>query len=33
VAHGGGSLAGNFLNSLTYTDLACTWTEGARCLH
>jgi hypothetical protein len=28
VAHCGGSLAGNFLNSLTYTDLACTWTEG-----
>lgn len=28
VAHCGGSLAGNFIWSLTYTDLACTWTEG-----
>lgn len=28
VAHCGGSLAGDFIFSLTYTDLACTWTEG-----
>lgn len=28
VAHCGGSLSGNFIWSLTYTDLACTWTEG-----
>src|SRR5262245_2831572 len=28
VAHCGGSLAGDFIWSLTYTDLACTWTEG-----
>jgi hypothetical protein len=28
VAHCGGSLAGNFIWSLTYTDLACCWTEG-----
>lgn len=28
VAHCGGSLAGNFVWSLTYTDLASTWTEG-----
>jgi len=28
VAHCGGSLAGNFVWSLTYTDLACAWTEG-----
>lgn len=28
VAHCGGSLAGNFIWSLTYTDLASTWTEG-----
>ena len=28
VAHCGESLAGSFVNSLTYTDLACTWTEG-----
>lgn len=28
VAHCGGTLAGNFIWSLTYTDLACTWTEG-----
>lgn len=28
VAHCGNSLAGNFIWSLTYTDLACTWTEG-----
>lgn len=28
VAHCGQSLAGSFVNSLTYTDLACTWTEG-----
>jgi hypothetical protein len=28
VAHCGSSLAGNFIWSLTYTDLACTWTEG-----
>src|SRR5713101_8269852 len=28
VAHCGGSLAGDFVWSLTYTDLACTWTEG-----
>lgn len=28
VAHCGGSLAGSFIWSLTYTDLACTWTEG-----
>jgi hypothetical protein len=28
VAHCGGSLAGNFIWSLTYTDLACAWTEG-----
>lgn len=27
-AHCGGSLAGNFIWSLTYTDLASTWTEG-----
>jgi hypothetical protein len=28
VAHCGGSLAGNFIWSLTYTDLASGWTEG-----
>jgi hypothetical protein len=28
VAHCGGSLAGDFIWSLTYTDLACSWTEG-----
>ena len=28
VAHCGGSLAGNFIWSLTYTDMASTWTEG-----
>jgi hypothetical protein len=28
VAHCGGSLAGSFIWSLTYTDLASTWTEG-----
>lgn len=28
VAHCGESLSGSFINSLTYTDLACTWTEG-----
>src|SRR5262245_38104137 len=28
VAHCGGTLAGNFIWSLTYTDLACSWTEG-----
>jgi hypothetical protein len=28
VAHCGGSMAGNFVWSLTYTDLASTWTEG-----
>lgn len=28
VAHCGESLAGNFIWSLTYTDLASTWTEG-----
>lgn len=28
VAHCGNSLAGNFIWSLTYTDLAGTWTEG-----
>jgi hypothetical protein len=28
VAHCGSSLAGDFVWSLTYTDLACTWTEG-----
>lgn len=28
VAHCGGSLAGSFVWSLTYTDLASTWTEG-----
>jgi hypothetical protein len=28
VAHCGGSLAGNFVWSLTFTDLASTWTEG-----
>ena len=28
VAHCGESLAGDFVWSLTYTDLACTWTEG-----
>ncbi len=28
VAHCGGSLAGNFLWSLVYTDLASSWTEG-----
>jgi hypothetical protein len=28
VAHCGGSLAGNFVWSLTYTDLASSWTEG-----
>ena len=28
VAHCGCSLAGNFIWSLTYTDLACAWTEG-----
>lgn len=28
VAHCGGSLAGNFIWSLTFTDLASTWTEG-----
>jgi hypothetical protein len=28
VAHCGNSLAGNFIWSLTYTDLASTWTEG-----
>jgi hypothetical protein len=28
VAHCGASLAGDFIWSLTYTDLACTWTEG-----
>lgn len=28
VAHCGTSLAGNFIWSLTYTDLACAWTEG-----
>ena len=28
VAHCGGSLAGNFVWSLTFTDLASSWTEG-----
>jgi hypothetical protein len=28
VAHCGSSLSGNFVWSLTYTDLASTWTEG-----
>jgi hypothetical protein len=28
VAHGGSSLAGDFIWSLVYTDLASTWTEG-----
>jgi hypothetical protein len=28
VAHCGGSLAGDFIWSLTYTDLCCSWTEG-----
>lgn len=28
VAHCGGSLAGSFIWSLTYTDLASSWTEG-----
>lgn len=28
VAHCGSSLSGDFIWSLTYTDLACTWTEG-----
>lgn len=28
VAHCGGSRAGSFIWSLTYTDLACAWTEG-----
>lgn len=28
VAHCGSTLAGNFVWSLTYTDLACAWTEG-----
>lgn len=28
VAHCGSSLAGNFIWSLTYTDLASSWTEG-----
>jgi hypothetical protein len=28
VAHCGGSLAGDFIWSLTYPDLASTWTEG-----
>jgi hypothetical protein len=28
VAHGGASLAGNFIWSLTYTDLCSSWTEG-----
>jgi hypothetical protein len=28
VAHCGGSLAGDFIWSLTYTDLASAWTEG-----
>lgn len=28
VAHCGGSLAGDFIWSLTYNDLASTWTEG-----
>jgi hypothetical protein len=28
VAHCGGSLAGSFVWSLTFTDLASTWTEG-----
>lgn len=28
VAHCGSSLAGDFIWSLTYTDLACAWTEG-----
>jgi hypothetical protein len=28
VAHCGSSLVGSFIWSLTYTDLACTWTEG-----
>jgi hypothetical protein len=28
VAHCGGSLAGSFVWSLTYTDMASTWTEG-----
>jgi hypothetical protein len=28
VAHCGGSLAGSFVWSLTYTDLASTWTAG-----
>jgi hypothetical protein len=28
VAHCGGSLAGSFVWSLTYTDIASTWTEG-----
>src|SRR5262245_21346766 len=28
VAHCGSSLEGNFIWSLTYTDLASTWTEG-----
>ena len=28
VAHCGSSLAGDFIWSLTYTDLACTWTES-----
>src|SRR5688572_1855741 len=28
VAHCGSSLGGDFIWSLTYTDLACSWTEG-----
>ena len=28
VAHCGTSLAGDFLRSLTYTDIATQWTEG-----
>jgi hypothetical protein len=28
VAHCGASLAGDFIWSLTYTDMACQWTEG-----
>jgi len=30
VAHCGGGLAGNLIWSLTYTDLASTWTEGRK---
>ena len=28
VAHCGASLAGDFIWSLTYTDIASQWTEG-----